>query len=269
MDTIGAILKQAREKQGSALQAVYEATKITIPNLSALEENRFDFFPNKVYARAFLRDYANYLGIDSSDLIIRYETEWNTEPAIVLEDVAKHSSKSSKLKYVIVTVLIVLAVFGGGIYYYLQNDGELPEMPKFTGNITKVQREEHITTLPKLQNIEPDKPLPVPVKPLTPPQPAAVPVVQNKLVLEVTAIHTVWVGIIADGKRLYGENIVAGSTKKFEALKKIHIRCGMAGAVQIKLNGKPQPSLGSLKVLGDKEFILPSVPAQPKPIMKQ
>ena len=71
METIGELLKNRRVEKDMTLADVHEATKITVENLAALEENRFEIFSSRVYARAFLRDYANYLGIDSIRLEIR------------------------------------------------------------------------------------------------------------------------------------------------------------------------------------------------------
>ena len=66
MESIGQVLRAERDKRGLSLSEVYDDTKITIQNLEALEQDRFDYFPNRVYARAFLRDYANFLGLDSA-----------------------------------------------------------------------------------------------------------------------------------------------------------------------------------------------------------
>ena len=80
MDSIGQILRAGRETRGLSLDEVHEATNITVQNLSALEDDRFDHFPNRVYARAFLRDYSNFLGMDSPSLLTHYEEEWNPRP---------------------------------------------------------------------------------------------------------------------------------------------------------------------------------------------
>ncbi len=115
MESIGDILRNERERRGLTLQEVNEASKITIQNLTALEENRFDFFPNRVYARAFLRDYSNFLGLDSAALLARYEDEWNkTIEGEVVEP--KKCPLLRALAYIAI-FLIIAAGLGYAGYY--------------------------------------------------------------------------------------------------------------------------------------------------------
>jgi cytoskeleton protein RodZ len=66
---IGSTLQKARGRQGLELQDAAEATRIRVKFLAALEGERFGELPAEVYARAFLRTYADYLGLDS-DLFV-------------------------------------------------------------------------------------------------------------------------------------------------------------------------------------------------------
>jgi cytoskeleton protein RodZ len=65
MFDIGSTLRQARERRGLELRDAAEATRIRIKYLAALEDERFSALPADVYARAFLRTYADFLGLDS------------------------------------------------------------------------------------------------------------------------------------------------------------------------------------------------------------
>ena len=87
------------------LREVQDATKITVNNLSALEEDRFDDFPNRVYTRAFLRDYANYLALDSAGLLESYEQTYAAESDPVT---AAPVRRKSRLKVVGVVVTLVI-----------------------------------------------------------------------------------------------------------------------------------------------------------------
>ncbi len=62
---IGSTLQKARTRQGLELQDAAEATRIRVKFLAALEGERFGELPAEVYARAFLRTYADYLGLES------------------------------------------------------------------------------------------------------------------------------------------------------------------------------------------------------------
>lgn len=73
MSGIGLHLRQAREAMGLSLQEVQQRIKIHAEYLRALEEDRFDQLPNPFYVRAFIRTYANSLGIDAQMLLNLYE----------------------------------------------------------------------------------------------------------------------------------------------------------------------------------------------------
>jgi cytoskeleton protein RodZ len=62
---IGSTLREARARQELDLHAAEQATRIRAKYLAALEEERFDLLPAEVYAKAFLRTYAEFLGLDS------------------------------------------------------------------------------------------------------------------------------------------------------------------------------------------------------------
>lgn len=65
MFEIGSTLREARTRQGLELHDAERATRIRARYLAALEEERFDQLPAEAYAKAFLRTYADFLGLDS------------------------------------------------------------------------------------------------------------------------------------------------------------------------------------------------------------
>lgn len=65
-------MRRARESQGKSIDEVVEATKIRSRYVQAIEEGNFDILPGKVYARGFIRTYANYLGLDGTALSEQY-----------------------------------------------------------------------------------------------------------------------------------------------------------------------------------------------------
>jgi Helix-turn-helix domain/RodZ C-terminal domain len=64
MFEIGSTLQEARTRQGLELRDAAEATRIRVKFLAALEGERFGELPAEVYARGFLRTYADFLGLD-------------------------------------------------------------------------------------------------------------------------------------------------------------------------------------------------------------
>jgi transcriptional regulator with XRE-family HTH domain len=62
--TIGQRLKAEREEQRLTFENVFEATRIRIQYLQALEADDLSIMPSPVQARGYLRNYAEYLGFD-------------------------------------------------------------------------------------------------------------------------------------------------------------------------------------------------------------
>lgn len=69
---IGELLQRARREQGLTLEACSAATKIRERYLRALEAGEADVLPADVYLRGFLRNYADYLGLDGPALVAAY-----------------------------------------------------------------------------------------------------------------------------------------------------------------------------------------------------
>ena len=72
---VGDQLRAERERRGVTLAEVAEATKIRRPYLQALERHDWDDLPAPVFARGFLRSYAEHLTLDSEHLLRVYERQ--------------------------------------------------------------------------------------------------------------------------------------------------------------------------------------------------
>jgi cytoskeleton protein RodZ len=79
---IGSRLREARERRGLELADVEHDTRIRARWLRALEEERFDLLPERVYAIGFLRTYANYLGLDAQQFVDELSSRLPLEEAI-------------------------------------------------------------------------------------------------------------------------------------------------------------------------------------------
>src|SRR5437773_2412912 len=61
---LGEILLMARQSKGIELERAARDTKIRARYLAALESGEFRELPGAVYTKGFLRNYAQYLGLD-------------------------------------------------------------------------------------------------------------------------------------------------------------------------------------------------------------
>src|SRR5215211_6070114 len=78
--TIGQRLKAEREEQRLTLEKVFEATRIRIQYLEALEADDLSVMPSPVQARGYLRNYAEYLGFDV-EKVLHQLRESDAQPA--------------------------------------------------------------------------------------------------------------------------------------------------------------------------------------------
>lgn len=68
----GQYFRQKREERGLSLKEVENATSIRSVYLEAIEQGRFDEVISPVYAKGFVRQYANFIGLDGDRFIHEY-----------------------------------------------------------------------------------------------------------------------------------------------------------------------------------------------------
>ena len=66
-------LKAIREARGLSLMDIFQTTRVSMINLTAVENGDFRRLPPPVYTRNFIRKYARAVGIDEKPLLDRYE----------------------------------------------------------------------------------------------------------------------------------------------------------------------------------------------------
>ena len=66
-------LKETRESRGLKIRDVSRATCICLRYLEAIEKRDFSKIPADIYARGYIRVYADYLGVPFSEAFKEYE----------------------------------------------------------------------------------------------------------------------------------------------------------------------------------------------------
>src|SRR6478672_11556746 len=70
--SFGEELRREREIRGISLKEIADATKISKRFLEAIERNDHKTLPAPVFTRGFVREYARYLGLNSEEMVNRY-----------------------------------------------------------------------------------------------------------------------------------------------------------------------------------------------------
>lgn len=119
---LGAFLKERREKSGTALQDVETATSIRLSFLEAIEEGCIEDLIDVAYARGFIKQYANFLGVDGERVLRELLRKAPTKPGdfhygIGSIERRREAATSSRLAFRALGVC--LALLAGGILWQL------------------------------------------------------------------------------------------------------------------------------------------------------
>ncbi len=66
--------KEAREAKGLSIDQLHEITKIQKRHLVAIEEGNYDVLPGAFYARAFIKQYADAVGLNGEELLVEHQS---------------------------------------------------------------------------------------------------------------------------------------------------------------------------------------------------
>lgn len=72
----GARLRDARERRGLTLRVIADNTRISVRALEALERNDISQLPGGIFSRAFVRAYAQEVGLDPEQTIVEFLTRF-------------------------------------------------------------------------------------------------------------------------------------------------------------------------------------------------
>ena len=127
LDQLVTALTEARIARGISLHDAERDTRINRQYLQALEEGKLEVMPAPVYARAFMRTYAQYLGMNARTLVqqlpgARPEPEMPPLPQVGREANSPLVSASWLVAGVVVVLLLGLGVL---LFWNRGGDGDL------------------------------------------------------------------------------------------------------------------------------------------------
>jgi cytoskeletal protein RodZ len=92
---LGVRLKEAREARGLSLEQLQNLTKIQKRYLIGIEEGNYSMMPGKFYVRAFIKQYAEAVGLDPEEIFEQYKDEI---PATYSDDLPEQLSRVQSRK---------------------------------------------------------------------------------------------------------------------------------------------------------------------------
>ncbi|MBS4177052.1 helix-turn-helix domain-containing protein [Lederbergia citrea] len=97
MTELGSRLRNAREEKGLSLDELQNMTRIQKKYLIGIEEGNYDIMPGKFYARAFIKQYAEAVGLEPEEL---FEEHKNEIPLAYEDDLPEQLSRTQSRKTV-------------------------------------------------------------------------------------------------------------------------------------------------------------------------
>ncbi len=115
MENFGAILREKREEKNISIDMVARETTISRQYIEALENERTDIFPSNTYVAGFLRNYCDYLGLDSVYILKIFNAKLIQEtptPVTLLHPKKNYTKRviiiaASALVIIVTTLLLV------------------------------------------------------------------------------------------------------------------------------------------------------------------
>ena len=117
MPELGKVLSQARVARGLTLEDCERDTRISKRYLDALEREDWKVFPAPVYSRAFLRTYAQYLGLDPAELMSMFQAQAEEPQFKPLPEIQTPSPTGTVNWMLAGGVLVFLAIAGAFLWY--------------------------------------------------------------------------------------------------------------------------------------------------------
>lgn len=77
MQTLGSIFKSKRTEKKLTIEDVEKSTKIRKKYIQAIEEGDYDNLPPAAFTRGFIKNYSDYLGLNSATLSALYRREFD------------------------------------------------------------------------------------------------------------------------------------------------------------------------------------------------
>lgn len=258
--SIGKLLREKREERKLSVADVSVETKINKKYIQALEDENYLLIPSQVYAKGFLKAYANFLGLEAKALVDELMDfyrgrEEGKRSALAAPKISKMISMPkmpkipplpkipdmSKVEFdkntmyialLAVFMLIFLVSVYGYVSYHKGTNISIKANPPATGKIEAAKMVAK-TSATKTND-----------------QSAAP---KDKIEIRIEATEKTWVAVASGTKVLYNENLNPGMKLKFVG-RELKVKAGNGAAVRISVNGEPMAVMGKEGALAEKIY---------------
>jgi len=258
-EDFGARLRQAREARGITLRQIATSTKISLVSLEGLERNDISKLPGGIFVRAFVRSYAQQVGLDPDETVRAFLAAFDEEglaagtpPALLPpKGDAEESGFEGRRRAAgaVLKLLLVSLPLGAALLYFSTRGGpvvppeEIPARPAVAEPPVPAPTPAPDTEASIQARGEQEAAVPVPqaVAPERTPEPAPA---AGGILVELAPTRTCWVSLTVDGALVIERVMDPGERLSRRVFTEAVVQVGDAGAFAFNVNGRPGRSLG-------------------------
>lgn len=235
--SVGKRLREAREKRSLTVEQVQKQTKIHSTVLIGLEEGRPSATLTDTYIRSFLKQYAQFLGINSAELLKEYfpaRTE-NSVPNIPVQESVLLKETHLPPKFLYMTGLAAAAIISLMLFIFIVGQvsaafkkARPSEKKSSTTAVAKKKSSRSVKAVQSKKttvNAKPEKKEFVPKN--------------TPLILEMKVKKAVLVQLKKDGILFFDRILPAGLNERTVANNSIELYIAKSGSLDLTLNGRP------------------------------
>lgn len=254
---IGDLLRAEREKQNLSVKDIEKATSIRALYIDAIEKGDYKTLPGEVYAKGFVRNYANYLKLDANAVVNSFNEELHPQEDLSVEASASLADEATRMQSaerpaeeyrgpkitslesypmeksshgvrnaLLVAAAVFVVAFAALVAFGGEDEMTAPTRSAGTETVQHGQRQTEAAPKPTVDGVE----------------------------MTLNFTDRCWTEVVVDGKTEFEGTAEKGKTLTVKGKDKIRITAGNAGALKFSLNGKDMGIIGQRGEVVEKTF---------------
>lgn len=253
---IGDLLRRERERQNLSIKDIEKATSIRALYIDAIEKGEYKTLPGEVYAKGFVRNYANYLKLNANEIVNAFNEEMH--PQEELQELAGSSSaeearqeqsaernreeyrgpkitslesypmekKSHGVRNALMVAAAVFVVAFAALIAFGGDEEPSAPAPRAKTQTQQGQKQTEAAPKPTADGVE----------------------------MKLSFTDRCWTEVVVDGKTEFEGTAEKGKVLTLKGKDKVRITAGNAGALNYSLNGKDMGAIGQKGEVVEKTF---------------
>ena len=253
---IGDLLRRERERQNLSIKDIEKATSIRALYIDAIEKGEYKTLPGEVYAKGFVRNYANYLKLNANEIVNAFNEEMH--PQEELHEAAESSSaeearqvqpvernreeyrgpkitslesypmekKSHGVRNALMVAAVVFVVAFAALIAFGGDEEPSAPAPRAKTQTQQGQKQTEAAPKPAADGVE----------------------------VKLSFTDRCWTEVVVDGKTEFEGTAEKGKVLTLKGKDKVRITAGNAGALNYSLNGKDMGAIGQKGEVVEKTF---------------